>query len=180
MPFELWVRNAVRCKNMEIKDYHKRWLLKKVDGVWHKVVSSPSGYVTTILRLHETTAQNFADLRDADDQAGLSMPDLLDLIHDILPEDFVADVRSARKVKGEDGVPIGFFEANGSPNSRGCKGVIGHDLDWSEIYATNVLAHPRRDKSPNSTIKLIAVGWSVLFAFFSGGRRLSGGAGRHP
>ena len=125
---------------MEIKDYHKRWLLKKVDGVWHKVVSSPSGYVTTILHLHETTAQNFADLRDANDQAGLSMPDLLDLIHDILPEDFVADVRSARKVKGEDGVPIGFFEANGSPNSRGCKGVIGHDLDWSEIYATNVIA----------------------------------------
>ena len=168
MPFELWVRNAVRCKNMEIKDYHKRWLLKKVDGVWHKVVSSPSGYVTTILRLHETTAQNFADLRDADDQAGLSMPDLLDLIHDILPEDFVADVRSARKVKGEDGVPIGFFEANGSPNSRGCKGVIGHDLDWSEIYATNVLAHPRRDGSSNSTLRLIAVGWSVLFASYCG------------
>jgi hypothetical protein len=28
----------------------------------------------------------------------------------------------------------------------------------------NVLAHPRRDKSPNSTLRLIAVGWSVVFA----------------
>jgi hypothetical protein len=28
----------------------------------------------------------------------------------------------------------------------------------------NVLAHPRRNKSPNSTLRLIAVGWSVVFA----------------
>ena len=37
-------------------------------------------------------------------------------------------------------------------------------LDGIESSETNVLAHPRRDKSPNSTIKLIAVGWSVVFA----------------
>jgi hypothetical protein len=37
---------------------------------------------------------------------------------------------------------------------------------WIDILnsSPNVLAHPRRDKSPNSTLPLIAVGWSVVFA----------------
>jgi hypothetical protein len=43
--------------------------------------------------------------------------------------------------------------------------LIAADPAWSKILSpSNVLAHPRRNKSPNSTSRLIAVGWSVVFA----------------
>ena len=127
---------------MKIKDTHKRWLLRKVDGVWCKAVSkSEGGYTQTVLNLKETPVKDLTKASDTEDETELTAADLLDYIHDILPDDFVADVRAARKVKGEDGVSIAVFAKNGDATNFGCKGVFGHDLDWSEIYLENVKVH---------------------------------------
>jgi hypothetical protein len=128
---------------MKITSNQKRWLLKKVDGVWCKAVSrEEGGYSETILRLKETSEMEFSELADADSYTSLDVAHLLDLIHDILPDDFVADVRAAKKIVGEDGIPVGVFAKNGDATNVGCKGVFGHDLDWSEIYLANVTSPP--------------------------------------
>ena len=39
--------------------------------------------------------------------------------------------------EGYDAGKVKFFAKNGDATNFGCKGVFGHDLDWSEIYLEN-------------------------------------------